>query len=76
MALSVQDKIYGYIAYSGIKLPDGTSLRFNNTQEVATYVAANGEFPAGATVGGQPYSQVITDNQTGEQSVEIYIRLK
>ena len=44
MALSVQDKIYGYIAYSGIKLPDGTSLRFNNTQEVANYVAVNGEF--------------------------------
>ena len=66
MALSVQDKIYGYIAYSGIKLPDGTSLRFNNTQEVANYVAANGEFPAGATVGGQPYSQVITDYQNAD----------
>lgn len=66
MALSTQEKIYGQIAYSGIQLPDGSKLTFASTQDVASYVAKNGDFPANSIIigsGGQTYAQTVTQFQ-------------
>ena len=63
MALSVQEKIYGEIAYSGITLPDGTTLNFSTAEAVATYVSTHGNFPGDSTVrgsGGQTYAQLVS----------------
>ena len=71
MALSTQDKIYGEIAYSGITLPNGSTLRFTSLADVEKYVSANGDFPGNSTIiggNGQTYAQLVTQYQNAAQA--------
>ena len=66
MALSVTDKIYGEIAFSGITLPNGDRMTFSDPSMVARYIKNNGDFPADSSIGGKSYASVTASYQAAD----------